>query len=114
MYLAPQNIPRAISVLTLGNKVILSCIVTQFLAVDEDSDLRLWYAIGTYHGGTNVLRWTEIRGAALVSPAALPCSVPLYFMVKARNSQGLETIAHCSIPTYDCTFPDGRVDGLYK
>ena len=28
MYLAPQNIPRAISVLTLGNKVILYCIVS--------------------------------------------------------------------------------------
>ena len=27
VYLAPQNIPRAISVLTLGNKVILYCIV---------------------------------------------------------------------------------------
>ena len=27
MYLAPQNIPRAINVLTLGNKVILYCIV---------------------------------------------------------------------------------------
>ena len=26
MYLAPQNIPRAISVLTLGNTVILYCI----------------------------------------------------------------------------------------
>ena len=25
MYLAPQNIPRTISVLTLGNKVILYC-----------------------------------------------------------------------------------------
>ena len=28
VYLAPQNIPRAISVLTLGNKVILYCIVS--------------------------------------------------------------------------------------
>ena len=28
VYLAPQNIPRAISVLTLGNKVILYCIFT--------------------------------------------------------------------------------------
>ena len=27
VYLAPQNIPRAISVLTLGNKVILYCIL---------------------------------------------------------------------------------------
>ena len=27
VYLAPQNIPRAISVLTLGNKVVLYCIV---------------------------------------------------------------------------------------
>ena len=27
MYLAPQNIPRAISVLTVGNEVIFYCIV---------------------------------------------------------------------------------------
>nr|KAG5706493.1 hypothetical protein BaRGS_032886 [Batillaria attramentaria] len=32
----------------------------------------------------------------------------------ARNSQGLETTARCSIPTYDCTFPDGRVDAAYN
>ena len=37
MYLAPQNIPRAISVLTLGNKVMLYCIV---LILRERSRLR--------------------------------------------------------------------------
>nr|KAG5704401.1 hypothetical protein BaRGS_031107 [Batillaria attramentaria] len=35
-------------------------------------------------------------------------------MVKARNSQGLESTESSSLTTYDCTFPDGRVDMAYK
>ena len=34
VYLAPQNIPRAISVLTLGNKVILYCISLSWLVMN--------------------------------------------------------------------------------
>nr|KAG5686567.1 hypothetical protein BaRGS_027224 [Batillaria attramentaria] len=62
------------------------------------------------------------RSYAVVSPsewrtnidAVLPCGIPIYFLVKARNSQGLETTAHCSLDNYDCTFPDGRVDADYR
>ena len=39
MYLAPQNIPRAISVLTLGNKVILYCIVLYCLLAVSAEDI---------------------------------------------------------------------------
>lgn len=86
----------------------------EFSVVDEDSDLALTYAIGDYPGGTNVQGWTEMRGSSLLAPAELPCGVPLHFLVKARNSQGLETTSRCSIPTFDCTFPDGRVDAAYR
>lgn len=86
----------------------------QFSAEDEDSDLKLWYAIGNFVGGTNVQDWTEMRGPSLLRPAVLPCGTPLYFLVRARNSQGLETIAQCELSTYDCTFPDGRVDAEFR
>ncbi|KAK7460764.1 hypothetical protein BaRGS_00038811, partial [Batillaria attramentaria] len=85
-----------------------------FTAEDDDSDLKLSYAIGDYPGGTNIVGWTEMRGASLLQPAVLPCGIPIYFLVKARNSQGLETTAHCSLDNYDCTFPDGRVDADYR
>ena len=38
MYLAPQNIPRAISVLTLGNKVILLLSVTKTIVMEGRVD----------------------------------------------------------------------------
>nr|KAG5706426.1 hypothetical protein BaRGS_032819 [Batillaria attramentaria] len=88
--------------------------LASFFAEDDDSDLKLWYAVGDYPGGTNVVGWTEMRGASLLAPAILPCGVPLYFLVRARNSQGLETTGRCSIATYDCTFPDGRADSAYR
>ncbi|XP_070206105.1 uncharacterized protein [Littorina saxatilis] len=86
----------------------------EFAVEDEDSDLSLSYAVGDYPGGTNVQGWTTMRGNSLLSPAELPCGIPLHFLVKARNSQGLETTARCSIPTFDCTFPDGRVDASHS
>ena len=86
----------------------------KFSVYDDESALKLWYAVGDYPGGTNVLGWTEMSGASITSPAQLPCGVPLHFLVKARNSQGHESIAQCSLPTYDCTFPDGRVDASFR
>ena len=93
--------------------LVLHCCV-QFNVDDDDSDLELSYAVGDYPGGTNVQGWTTMRGNSLLSPAELPCGVPLHFLVKAVNSQGLQTTAQCSIPTFDCTFPDGRVDASYR
>lgn len=72
--------------------------------------MKVWYAIGDYKGGTNVVGWTELRGETLLVPSILPCGIPLYFMVKGRNTQGLETTRSTYLYTYDCTFPDGRVD----
>ncbi|XP_069134676.1 uncharacterized protein [Argopecten irradians] len=84
-------------------------------ALDETSKVTLLYAIGTQHGGTNVVDWTEMGGASLLVPTNdLPSGIPLYFTVKARNTQGLEAFSYCMLPTYDTTIPDGRVDPSYK
>ncbi|XP_076452271.1 uncharacterized protein LOC143287914 [Babylonia areolata] len=88
----------------------------EFAVDDDNSDLELSYAVGDYPGGTNVQPWTTLRGTSLPpSPAPdFPCGRPLYFLVRARNSQGLETTASCSLPTWDCTFPEGRLDAAYR
>jgi len=36
-------------------------------------------------------------------------SVPLYFLVKAKNSMGLTSSTSCQLSTYDMTLPQGRV-----
>ena len=93
---------------------LLRVFVIQFSVADDVSGLKLWYAVGDYPGGTNVIGWTDMRGSSLLAPAALPCGEPLYFLVKARNSRGHEATAQCSLPTYDCTIPEGRVDSTYR
>ncbi|KAK7498950.1 hypothetical protein BaRGS_00009759 [Batillaria attramentaria] len=85
-----------------------------FSVSDDDSDVDVSYAIGDYPGGTNVAGWTHMRGSSLVVPDQLPCGKPLHFSVRAVNTQGLYTTAQCSLPTYDCSFPDGRVDAAYR
>ena len=85
-----------------------------FTVDDEDSDLDLSYAVGDYPGGTNVQSWTSMQGSVLFVPGGLPCGKPLYFLVQAVNTQQLHTVSQCSLPTFDCTFPDGRVDMASK
>ena len=83
-------------------------------AQDSVSDVKLSYAIGTHSGGTNVADWAEMGGYSLLAPAKLPGGIPLYWTVKATNSEGLEATAQCSLNTFDSTLPDGRVEHSYK
>jgi len=86
----------------------------EMYAADEVSETKLFYAIGGHKGGTNVQDWTEMGGSSLLVPAKLPGGIPLYWSVKAKNSQGLEATAQCSLNTYDSTLPDGRVEHAYR
>jgi hypothetical protein len=83
-------------------------------AQDEVSEVKLFYAIGTHRGGTNVVDWTDMGGNSLMVPSKLPGGIPLYWSVKAQNSQGLSSISQCYLNTYDSTPPDGRVEHPYK
>ena len=85
------------------------------IAADDDrSNLKLFYAIGTQQGGTNVLNYTEMGGFSLLSETNdLPNGIPLHWTVKAVNSQGTEAFVYCMLNTYDNTLPDGRVDPSY-
>ena len=86
----------------------------EMYAQDEVSEIKLFYAIGTNRGGTNVVGWTEMGGSSLLVPVKLPGGIPLYWTVKARNSQGQEAVTQCSLNTFDSTLPDGRVEHAYK
>ena len=63
VYLAPQNIPRAVNVLTLGNKVILYCIVLEHIRHEDRwghqsiSDMRTGEDIRAYQ------TWGQVRTA---------------------------------------------------
>ena len=82
-------------------------------ADDEVSDVTLTYAIGTHRGGSNVLQWTGMKGSSVTAPVNLPNGVPLYWTVKARNSNGGTSTVECSLNTYDNTIPDGRIEASY-
>ncbi|KAK7113965.1 hypothetical protein V1264_000110 [Littorina saxatilis] len=82
----------------------------QFSAEDDDSDLDLSYAVGDYPGGSNLKKWTSMQSSPLLVLGDLPCGRPLHFLVRAVNTQGLSRVASCSLPTLDCTLPDGRID----
>ncbi|WAQ98196.1 hypothetical protein MAR_022569, partial [Mya arenaria] len=86
----------------------------EMYAQDEVSETKLFYAIGTHEGGTNLRNWTDMGGNSLMVPAKIPGGFPIYWSVKAKNSQGLEAIAQCSLKTYDSTLTDGRVEHAYK
>ncbi|KAK3094096.1 hypothetical protein FSP39_024081 [Pinctada imbricata] len=77
---------------------------------DDITEAKLFFAIGTSQGATNVIGWTDMGGSLLVYAVDLPNSVPLYWTLKAVNNQGLETYTDCMLNTYDNTVPDGRVD----
>ncbi|KAK3092476.1 hypothetical protein FSP39_003379 [Pinctada imbricata] len=80
---------------------------------DDITEAKLFFAIGTSQGATNVIGWTDMGGSLLVYAVDLPNSVPLYWTLKAVNNQGLETYTDCLLNTYDNTVPDGRVDPSY-
>ncbi|WAR20774.1 hypothetical protein MAR_014748 [Mya arenaria] len=85
----------------------------EMYAQDEVSETKLFYAIGTHKGGTDVQDWTDMGGNSLMVPAKIPGGIPIYWSMKAKNSQGLEAIVQCSLNTYDSTLTDGRVEHAY-
>ncbi|KAL3857351.1 hypothetical protein ACJMK2_012027 [Sinanodonta woodiana] len=80
---------------------------------DDNSVVTQFYGIGTYSGGTDVVSWTEFRGSTQIVPMQLPNGIPLYFTIKAENSQGLKSYLKCKLNTYDTTLPGGRVEASH-
>ncbi|XP_071094116.1 uncharacterized protein [Haliotis cracherodii] len=81
---------------------------------DDVSEVKMHYGIGTISGGTDVADWTEMAGNTLTMPMKLPFGVPLYWTLKASNSEGGEAKTQCMLQTYDNTPSDGRVDEDFR
>ncbi|XP_046580894.1 uncharacterized protein LOC124288421 [Haliotis rubra] len=89
--------------------------ILEFDIWDKNSPLTVHYSIGTSRGGRDVRSLVEMRGPSLTLPTvSLPNGVPLYWTIRARNTQGIEATAMCMLHTYDNTVPDGRVDAAYQ
>ncbi|XP_013400530.1 uncharacterized protein LOC106166499 [Lingula anatina] len=87
--------------------------ILEAASCDSVSDVKLHYAIGSHPGGTDVSGWTEMGGSPLTVSQKMVDGIPLYFTVKAINSQGLEAISTCKLETYDVTPPDGRLEASH-
>ena len=85
----------------------------EMFAHNEFSQVKTFYAIGSRQGGSDVAEWTEMTGYSILVPASLPGGVPLYWTIKVRNSEGLESFTHCQLTTYDSTVPNGRFEPTY-
>jgi len=88
--------------------------ILELHASDEVSETKLFYAIGSHKGGTDLQDWTVMGGCFLMVPAKLPGGIPIYWSIKANNSQGRYEIVQCFLNTYDSTLPDGRVEHAYQ
>ena len=99
-----------------GRDVTDTAFLLEVSAKSDVSDIKLSYAIGTHRSGNNVQDWTGMTGNSLTAPVKLKkehYGIPLFFTIKAKNSQGTEAITECSLKTYDNTVPDGRIDESY-
>ncbi|XP_063447918.1 uncharacterized protein LOC134727466 [Mytilus trossulus] len=99
-----------------GRDITDTAFLLEVSAKSDVSDITLSYAIGTHRSGTNVQDWTGMTGNTLTAPVQLHkehYGIPLYWTVKAKNSQGDSSITECNLQTFDNTLPDGRIDESY-
>ncbi|CAC5398107.1 unnamed protein product [Mytilus coruscus] len=99
-----------------GHDITDTAFLLEVSAKSDVSEITLSYAIGTHRSGTNVQDWTGMTGNSLTAPVKLDeehYGIPLYWTVKAKNSQGDSSITECNLKTFDNTVPDGRIDESY-
>ncbi|VDI44467.1 Hypothetical predicted protein, partial [Mytilus galloprovincialis] len=99
-----------------GRDITDTAFLLEVSAKSDVSDITLYYSIGTHRSGTNVQDWTGMTGNSLTAPVQLHkehYGIPLYWTVKAKNSQGDSSITECNLQTFDNTLPDGRIDESY-
>ena len=83
-------------------------------ANDDITETKLSFKIGTSQAASDVKDWTEMGGSVLMYAVKLPNGIPLYWTLRARNDQGMESFTECMIHTYDNTVPYGRVDPSFE
>lgn len=86
-----------------------------FEARDPNSVLNFTYFVGSYENGDDLISTTEIGGKRIIVPHNLLPARDIFFRVIARNLNGLESIASCSLPNeayYDRSPPLARINPI--
>ena len=102
VYLAPQNISRAISVLTLGNKVVLYCINFLLVSVRTCSEFQLSVlAVWCCCNLKNIVKiWRKTPNTGLQQPSSNHCHNCLRHRSPKLSANGQSFIgAHIAVTT---------------
>eukprot|EP00058_Branchiostoma_floridae_P003027 XP_002588515.1 hypothetical protein BRAFLDRAFT_79470 [Branchiostoma floridae] len=92
-----------------GRDVVEPAFQLAVAAEDDVSQVKLTYDVGTYRGGSDVVKGEDLGGPSNIIVRSMKGGVPLYFTVTAENSGGGDARVTCELPTYDVTLPGGRV-----
>ncbi|XP_066289761.1 uncharacterized protein [Branchiostoma lanceolatum] len=92
-----------------GRDVVEPAFQLAVAAEDDVSQVKLTYDVGTYRGGSDVVKGEDLGGPSNIIVRSMKGGVPLYFTVIAKNSGGGDAKVTCELPTYDVTLPGGRV-----
>ncbi|CAH1277633.1 Hypp9726 [Branchiostoma lanceolatum] len=92
-----------------GRDVVEPAFQLAVAAEDDVSQVKLTYDVGTYRGGSDVVKGEDLGGPSNIIVRSMKGGVPLYFTVTAKNSGGGDAKVTCELPTYDVTLPGGRV-----
>ena len=103
------GVPCAVSQV-IGRDYTDPAFLLQIFVTDDKSQTELTYSVGTYSGGTDIVKDDKMSGNSILIARPLISSIPLYWTATASNSQGQSASSQCSLETYDTTLPIGRVD----
>ncbi|XP_072034301.1 uncharacterized protein [Amphiura filiformis] len=98
----------------LGLDYTEASVYLQVAAGDDVSYVTYTLSVGTEPGGSEVIKDQLFAGPSAIISEHLPNGVPLYFTVRAKNSQGGYATATCTLPTFDTTLPGGRLDVAFR
>ena len=81
----------------------------EFTIEEQESLTDLFYRIGTFDNGNDVISITEINGQRLVMPHLLLSTNQMTATITATNQNGQESVAMCRLQNYDLSPPQARV-----
>lgn len=82
---------------------------------DDKSNITTTYSIGRSVNGDDVESDVEMGGMAIIeATTSLPDGIPLFFTVKAKNTDGGSSSVKCKLDNYDVTLPSGRFLADYE
>lgn len=81
----------------------------EFNVDDKESSVDIFYTVGTFDFGSDVIPKTKIQGGRIVVPHFLLPARKLYFTISATNANLNISVATCQLPIYDRSPPLAHV-----